>query len=186
MNKENIIGIVCNLYEELEISDLGFDLEIVCNKLEINLKPYSSFENKFILLRFDEDGFNCINPIKNSVEIYYNDEIYPHQRLKFTIPHEIGHIVLNHNLDLKSETNIQKKEADIFASEFYCPEALIIHYNLRTELDLMSTFGITLSYAKVLIDRVNNRTKNLSCKEKRLVKIFEKNKLKKSNKKTSL
>lgn len=112
-----------------------------------------------------------------SLEIYYNDEIYPFKRIKFTIPHEIGHIVLNHNLEFKNETRRQKKEANIFANEFYCPEALIIHYNLKTESDLMSTFGITFPYAKVLIDKINQRSKILIPNEKRLVKIFENNKI---------
>ena len=38
----------------------------------------------------------------------------------------------------------------------------------------MSTFGITFPYAKVLIDKINKRSKILTANEKSLVKIFEK------------
>lgn len=180
MNRENIIGVICDLYEELEIGELGFDLKDVCKKLEINLIPYSSFENKELLIGFDEDGFNIINPYNNKIEIYYNDLINPIQRIYFTIPHELGHITLNHNIKGGNETNKQYKEANIFALEFYCPLALIIHYNLKTKSDLISTFGITNSYANVILDKLNKRSKTLSLNEKRLVSLFESNKLNKT------
>ena len=68
-----------------------------------------------------------------------------------------------------------KRKKRIYSqNEFYCPETLIIHYNLKTESDLMSTFGITFPYAKVLIDKINKRSKILTANEKSLVKIFEK------------
>ena len=176
MDREEIIGVICDLYEELEISRLGFSLKKVCNKLDINLIPYSFFRDKSLLLKLDEDGFNCINPKNSKIGIYYNDKIKPRKRVKFTIPHEIGHIVLNHNLKGGKETDDQKKEADIFAQEFYCPSALIIYYNHYRMPDLMSIFGITQGYAEVLIDKIGNRYQGLSENEKRLIKIFEKNK----------
>lgn len=180
MDKESILEIICDLYEELEISEFGFDLKQVCNKLGINLIPYSLFENQNFLLKYDEDGFNCINPINNKIEIYYNDSIIPKQRINFTIPHEIGHIALNHNCTFQNETAQQNKEANIFAREFYCPEAFIIHYNLNSISDLMSSFNITRGYTEVLIDKVRKRSKELSLLEKRLIKIFEENKNKKA------
>lgn len=178
MDREEIIGVICDLYEELNIFKLGFSLKEVCNKLDINLIPYSFFKDKSLLLKLDEDGFNCINPKNSKIEIYYNDKIKPRKRVKFTIPHEIGHIVLNHNIKGGKETDDQKKEADIFAQEFYCPSALIIHYYIYRMQDLMSIFGITQGYAEVLIDKIGNRYQDLSENEKRLIKIFMKNRQK--------
>lgn len=180
MDREEIIGVICDLYDELEISELGFNLKEICKKLEINLIPYSSYEKKDIFFQFDEDGFNIINSLSNKIEIYYNDEIEPFQRIYFTIPHEIGHIVLNHNTDCENETRKQNKEANIFALEFYCPLSLIIHNKLKTKSDLISTFGITSRYADVILDKLKKRPKTLSLNEKRLVEIFEKNKLNKT------
>lgn len=57
MNKEDLIDLIADLYEELEISEVGFDLEKVIRKLDINLIPYSSYENKELLVHYDEDGF---------------------------------------------------------------------------------------------------------------------------------
>ncbi len=175
MTKEQIIDLIADLYEENEISELGFDLKQYCNKAGILLIPYSAFEERSKdLIKFDEDGFNMINSESNCCEIYYNDAIIPRFRIKFTIPHEIGHISIGHNLILgKCETPSQKREADIFANEFYCPQVLIIYFNLLTVSKLMSTFGITKGYAATLLEKISQRrTMSFSPAEQRLLKIF--------------
>lgn len=178
MNRDEIIGIICDLYEELEISELGFDLKNICDKLEINLIPYSSFKRLDLLYKFDEDGFNLYNTNNGKFEIYFNDEISPKQRVKFTIPHEIGHIVLGHTQKTGNETQVENKEANIFANEFYCPQALMIHFKFKTPFNLISNFGISKSYSGVLLDKLCRRRRQLSSNEIRLIDIFEKNKLK--------
>ncbi len=178
MTKEEIIDIIADLYEEKEISELGFDLKQYCNKAGILLIPYSSFAgNSKKLVQYDEDGFNILNSESNYCEIYYNDEIKPKLRIKFTVPHEIGHISLGHNLVFgKGETPKQKREADIFANEFYCPQVLIIYFDLLTKSKLMSTFGITEAYANTLLDKISERScMKFSLAEKRLLRIFLKN-----------
>lgn len=174
-----ILECICDIYKECHISEFGFDLKEICKKLEINLIAYDQFEenaNKFY--KFDEDAFNIINFKNNKCEIYYNDKIRPKERIKFTIPHEIGHIVLGHHTRaVENETKAQKKEADEFARQFYVPEAFLIHYNLKTISDLMSNFGITSGYAEVILDRFNQRrNKVLTEQESRLIEIFENNK----------
>ncbi len=177
MYKEEIISIIADLYEEHKISELGFNLKKYCKEAGILLIPYSSFENGYEkLCRFDEDGFNIINPESNCCEIYYNDEIYPRLRTKFTIPHEIGHISLGHNLKLSNETAQQKWEADTFANEFYCPQVLIIYFNLLTKQKLMSAFGITAGYASTLLEKIKQRrSMKFTPNEQRLLNVFLKN-----------
>lgn len=177
MDKEEIIGIIADLYEEYEISELGFDLKNFCDKAGIILVPYSSYYKQiYKLLLFDEDGFNIINKRSNACEIYYNDLIEPKQRIKFTIPHEIGHIMLGHNLKLKQETQAQNREANFFANEFYCPSVLIVHFGLFTIPKMISAFGISAQYAEVLLDKLVKKVeKNTSENEERLLNIFLKN-----------
>lgn len=183
MDKEEIIGIIADLYEEYEISELGFDLKNFCDKAGIILVPYSSYYKQiYKLLLFDEDGFNIINKRSNACEIYYNDLIEPKQRIKFTIPHEIGHIMLGHNLKLKQETQAQNREANFFANEFYCPSILMFHFELTTISKMISTFGISAQYAEVLLDKLIIKVgKGFSNNEKRLLRIFINNKHKKNN-----
>lgn len=178
-SKEEILDIVCDLYEELNISSLGFDLPSVIKSLGINLIPYSSYDKseQKILVDFDQDGFNLINSKNSKIEIYYNDLIAPHNRIKFTLPHELGHICLGHNCDLGGETKEKKNEADLFSNELYCPQAFMIVYGLKTVSDLISTFDITDTYAAILLDKLSKRMDmNLTKNEKRLIEIFERNK----------
>ncbi len=66
----------------------------------------------------------------------------------------------------------------MFANELYCPQAFMIHYKLFTISDLISNFGITFGYAQILLEKLEKRRdKKLSINEKRLIEIFEKNKL---------
>lgn len=179
MNREKIIGIIADLYEEYEISELGFSLKKFCDIADIILVPYSSYgERSSSLVSYDEDGFNIINPESNSCEIYYNDNIYPKERIKFTIPHEIGHIMLGHSISLgENETPEQKKEADFFANEFYCPSILLLHFGITTIPKMISTFEITASYAEVLLDKLlRNLEYDYTKNEKRLLDVFLKNK----------
>ena len=182
MDQEIILEIIADLYEEYEISELGFDLIDFCKKAEIVLVPYSSYEDKKkAFIDYDEDGFNIINCLSNSCEIYYNDFIDPKQRIKFTIPHEIGHIMLGHNQKSGNETSTQRRDANFFANEFYCPSILIVHFELFTIPKMISAFGISAQYAGVLLDKLVTKVeKDFSDSEKRLLKIFLKNR---SNKK---
>lgn len=45
MIREEIIDVVADLYEEYEISELGFSLKDYCSNAGILLIPYSSYEN---------------------------------------------------------------------------------------------------------------------------------------------
>lgn len=177
--KERFLDIICDVYEQNMISDFGYSLKTLCNNLEINLIPYSSFGKGIdILIAKDKDGFSCLNPNNSKCEIYYNDRKYPNDRIKFTIPHELGHILLGHLLYSHEETKTEKWQADLFANELYCPQAFMIYYKLLTPSDLVSNFGITWSYAVTLLDKLNERgDKRLTKNEKRLIEIFEKNKL---------
>ena len=183
IRKKLIFDSIIDLYEEFEISTFGFDLRDICEKMEVNLIPYSAFDDKkTLLLKRSEDGFNFFNPYNNHIEIYYNDEQIPKDRIKFTIPHELGHISLNHYY-LSKDTNVNKEsEANVFANEFYVPQAFILYYKMFTTSELISNFGITYEYARVLLDKLSQRpNKNLTSQEEQLIEIFEKNKTNKKS-----
>ena len=179
-DRDEIIDIIADVYEEYSISRVGFDCLELCKKMGITVKKYSeSKEACDLLIRLDEDGISGINKRTNEIFIYYNDNIYPRKRLCFTISHEIGHICLGHHLEWQYETDEMKKEADIFANELYCPQAFMIWYGFTTRKELMTYFGITESYAEVLLDKLRKReSQNLTNSEIRLINIFEKNRKK--------
>lgn len=185
MNRDEIVGIICELYEEYGVDEFGFDLEVLCRKMNVNLIPYSLYDSdKSILLSVSEDAFCCYNVRSGKYEIFYNDEIRPKGRIKFSIPHELGHVVMNHPIRLRRDPYCET-EANLFGNELYVPQAFIIYYGFKTKSDLMANFQITESYAKVLLDKVEKRKRykpELSKNEKRLIEIFESNRNKKIDK----
>ena len=58
--------------------------------------------------------------------IFYNAAIYT-PRVRFTLIHEVGHIMLNHNRNAK----IEESEANFFASQFLMPSAIILELRIR-------------------------------------------------------
>ena len=70
-----------------------------------------------------DEGYNIVQ-VKNGIKqatILYNEDIVSNERKRFTIAHEIGHIVLGH-----TEHSINnEKEADTFASQLLLPHCLL-------------------------------------------------------------
>lgn len=76
--------------------------------------------------------------------IEYNDKLSSEGRRRFTICHELGHILLEHDLTLKND-KVQEREADIFAAELLMPEAIIQEvvkrgYSIRNQNRLENVF----------------------------------------------
>lgn len=62
------------------------------------------------------DGFSCY--LDKSYFIFVNSRL-PGDRLRFTMAHELGHIIMQHDYSINEKCD---KEADEFASEFLMPE----------------------------------------------------------------
>ncbi len=106
-----------------------FMQENVCKALL--LLPSQSIENVcktvwFISSPVDAWAFTFKgSEIKNRSLIFLSDELLQQdeEQIRFTILHEVGHVVLNHrnsigNRQTQSEIKQQEREADQFAGEF--------------------------------------------------------------------
>ena len=97
------------------------------------------------------EGYNVVqinNGIKKAT-ILYNEDIISNERKRFTIAHEIGHIVLGH----KEHNENNEKEADTFASQLLLPhcilEQLIKSGKAVTEIYLKDKFGLSKESAHI-------------------------------------
>ena len=89
---------VVELFEQLNIDKFPIDPFQIANSLNIKLIPYSQLSEKAqqYYHSLEVVGFNCI--LDGVRVICYNDnDIIERQR--FTIMHEIGHIVMKHKQD---------------------------------------------------------------------------------------
>ncbi len=114
--------------------DLNVIHERYSNMYEI--RTYADFMEETGISRQD-----CINFFKSKdgatqsngttkCTIYYNELETNSQRLRFTLAHEIGHVMLDHVFDYdectEEEQNLLEKEANCFAGNLLCPACFVL------------------------------------------------------------
>ena len=72
--------------------------------------------------------------------IFFNDTT-----IRFTLAHELGHIILDHN----GVNPYNEKEADCFARNILCPIPIIRSYGISTPADYVNCFGISKPMAEI-------------------------------------
>ena len=86
-----------------------------------------------------DHGFTI--PLHNTSEkcwvVYYNEKKIM-ESIRFTLAHELGHIILEHDID----NAINRKEADCFARNLLCPVPLRDELNLTAISDYSQCFNI--------------------------------------------
>ncbi len=94
----------------------------------ISYQEYARLSNvsPAVFLEYGYDGFSVAG-LKGQTFILYNDQS-PLCRQRFTVAHELGHILLRHQGHIRRH----EEEADFFASLLLLPEAF-----------LMKTFGVS-------------------------------------------
>lgn len=129
--------ISCYRYEEIKetvaktlhlgkITKLPICPYTLADSLGIEMVAYSSLSEKKrkACFEFSDEGFILDNTI------YYNDFMYE-KRTRFTLMHEIGHIMLNHRI----ESDITEKEANFFAKYILAPPILIYAHDRTFDMD---------------------------------------------------
>jgi len=143
---EEIKKIVVSLFTELNLDDVPIDCFKICNLLEIKLVKYSDVSEKTrkACKAFSKDGF-CMEIEKNGQRffyIYYDDSMYD-RRIRFTIMHEIGHIVLEHT----EHSDLAESEANFFAKYALAPPPLVHKYKPEDYYELANIFQLSLECA---------------------------------------
>lgn len=147
---------VVKLFEKLNISRFPIDCFEVCNQLGIAVIPYSKLSQKqrMHIAILSEDGFNVLLEIAKDKfvhEIYYNDSM-PDRRTRFTIMHEVGHIILDHT----EHSDLGESEANHFARYALAPPPLVHKLKVEDYLELSERFDISRQCA---LNAMDNYTK---------------------------
>lgn len=106
------------------------------------------------------DGCSFFDSKRETYIIFVNDLTYSKNRIRFTIAHEIGHIVLGHTekLDIKEA----EAQANYFAGYLMLPDCLgkipgvfdRLTFNLS---DTAKKFGLSIDTAGICINHMENR-----------------------------
>ena len=127
MNTEKqIIKMVALVYRECDITDVPIDCQAVIEALGYDLIPYSclSHSKRQACRKISEDAFTT------GGTIYYNDTEAFYTRVRFSLMHELGHLLLQHTDD----DPFREQEADTFASWMLAP---------RVDLELCRTLDVS-------------------------------------------
>lgn len=108
---------------DINFYDPSLDIEqVITGILQIEIMCYDV--TKLDFYEYSKDGFTYGDDNKNV--IFINKDQYI-TRKRFTLAHELGHIALNHKLELDSiPDNIRETEANTFASLLLCPPFIVL------------------------------------------------------------
>ena len=152
---EEIKRVVADVIQDANISEYPFNVFLIAKKLDIIIIEYQSFskeiQQKF--LKQSEDGFSYYYHNKdgyNLPRIIYNKN-NSEKRIKFTIMHEIGHLLLNHC----DKDGTDELEANFFAKYILAPPIIINHLNLHDSVSISKIFDISTIMATYQLDYYN-------------------------------
>lgn len=140
---------ILKIYQKCHIQRYPIDCFWVMNCMSFRLIMYSSLIEMNEELSFLRSNSCDAVTLIDTNEIFYNDR-KDRRRIRFTLMHELGHIVL----DTQNED-----EADAFAAEILAPLSVAVWKNLRTADSISRYFDVSISAANRLVSKINNRTK---------------------------
>lgn len=128
------------------IGTVPIDVKYLLITNGVMLKTYSSYSSNpraiEMLMRYSPDAFT-IQLSDGRKMVLYNDKM-PDARIRFSLTHELGHIVLKH----RQESELSEKEADFFASYLLAPPPLIASFKCFTPKELSDRFNVSIEMSK--------------------------------------
>lgn len=163
---DEIVNIVTSLLTELNINSIPidpFEIAALCN---IGIVSYSTFsqEKQKLLFARSKEGF-CFETDYGFM-ILYNDK-RSISRIRFTIAHELGHIMLEHS----QESELAEAEANFFAKHLLAPPVLVQLIANLGVLEVSDFFSIGIEFAKYAVEQAEKRSQygKIFCKSDELI-----------------
>ncbi|MBR2801559.1 MAG: hypothetical protein IKE21_03040 [Erysipelotrichaceae bacterium] len=137
------------------ICSFPLDMDDLCRRMNINVVPYSAYEEGVdLLLKKSKQGFSAHRTENDNPTIYFNDIYGDHltaANISSTKGHKLNHIVEGDTDD--SEDDL----ADHFSRQLRCPVSLVIYQKIYSINELISRFGISCEQAIYVSKSALNR-----------------------------
>lgn len=140
------------LIAERDQFSLATNVFAIAEQLD-NCRVYTYGQTNFLystpledLFAVSEYGFSIK---KNGNRIIYYNEKMPLACIRFTLAHEVGHAVLQHQ---DEDDPLAEKEANCFARNLLCPAPIISAFELLFVRDYVAVFNVSADMARVAID----------------------------------
>lgn len=132
----------------------------IANKYNIIVISYEKFEKEGLgsqsdCLKISNDGF-CFSK-NNKYFIVYNDKITSKNRRRFTITHELAHILLGHidNNGYKHNISQMESEANMLTSFLLAPITVAHMCDVNSEKEMGEIFGLSKETSKIIYNNYN-------------------------------
>ena len=134
---------VLKLFSIVKVRKFPISCFDICRQLGIKLYPYTTLSEKKrkAALKESKDGFYMIVELSPNIfeyRIYYNDTM-PRERIRFTIMHELGHIMLDH----KEHSILAETEANYFAGYALAPPPIVAEIGIADFVELADRFDVS-------------------------------------------
>lgn len=147
------------------VKEIPVDLMLICKRLGIRIASYSEaveFIQKQGLVELVQKTEGLTFFMGDTPVILYDDTCLP-QRVRFTIAHELGHIVQGHvkpgqittlNREPSSTDSPLETEANMFAARLLAPACALWALDIHTPKDVAALCHISLQSAKFRAERM--------------------------------
>lgn len=144
---------VLSLYKYVGVKSFPVDIYAIITALGYRILTYkevASDESQLQKMKLiSDDAF----VIRKSKVICYNDQVQSEGRIRFSLAHEVGHIVM-----MTDDEDI----ADTFAAALLAPKSIVFARQIRTAKKISEVFKISISSANIsVIDRTMAPTEDM-------------------------
>ena len=152
---------------KMNVTKLPFSPLDALHQIGVKISTYGKIANK-LKYSYDEiaktfesaDGYSAYDANANKYVVIYNETRLPPERQRWTLAHELGHIVLEHFTEFTetrlarggltdNESRVLEQEADAFASEVLAPGLVLFESGAYRNRDtIQDVCGISYTAAK--------------------------------------
>lgn len=135
MDYEYIKFTTLKVFKDCNVKSFPIDCFSILDHYDLKAYSYKSLpvELQEYCMKYSEDALNFKD------KICYNDN-FPSGRIRFSLMHELGHIILNHG---ENRTPEMEQEANFFASNILAPRMAMHYAKCKNHNEVAKLFNIT-------------------------------------------
>lgn len=140
-------------------SSLPVDLRKICRSEHIRLFSYA--QGAKLIRKLGLEDHTVENDAFSIGRVILYDDRKPIARQRFSVAHEIGHILLHssncatvYNREPSPNDDPIEAEANVFASRLLAPLCVLHYLNIQTAEEIAETCGISITAAKIRLERL--------------------------------
>lgn len=165
-NYQNARNAAWNILLDCKIDRLPVDLNLICRTLGVRIASYQSAEamirkRNLSAIVARSDGLSFF--VENTPVVLYN-KARSSERIRFTVAHELGHIVLGHvspgtvttaNREPSPHDNPQETAANQFAARLLAPACVLWGLGLHNPEEIARVCHISMQSAEFRASRMD-------------------------------